>query len=217
MRLNPAPLAWLVAIAPLVVVPAGYWWSAQAGYAPWCWPMIEGCASISRSVRSGSAHALFTAVMLPVAGLAGTVWVLVYAWLRRVRPDAPRRAAEVMVLGLIATLFLVLYASFLGIPGEPYQWLRRYGVTVYFSFTTLAQMLLASLIPLAIWRGVLAGLCFAMLLLGLVSLPLQHAVAEEKALLNVIEWVYASLMTAGFGVIALAWRDTGFALRVELR
>lgn len=216
MRIDPAPLAWMVAVAPFVVVPLGYWWSVEAGHAPLCWPPLEGCTSISRAMRNGPAHHLFTAVMLPLAGLTGTFWLLVYGWLRRVRPQSPSRSAVVLALGLIASLFLVLYATFLGVPGEPYQWLRRYGVTVYFSFTVLAQMLLVSLMPLSPWRGALAGACAAMLLMGLASLPLQYGVADDKALLNSIEWAYAALMTSGFGLVALAWRKSGFALRVEL-
>lgn len=52
----------------------------------------------------------------------------------------------------------------------------------------------------------LIGLCAAMLLLGLASLPMQHLLEDRDAVVNVIEWWYALLMSAGFVAAGLRWR-----------
>ena len=65
------------------------------------------------------------------------------AWDRAIafRPD---RVATLAGLGVTGALFMVLYVVFLGTDGTAYEFMRRYGVTVYFSFTALAQLLLAA-------------------------------------------------------------------------
>ena len=210
--LRPAILALLVGVAPIVVVHACYALSVQAGSVPLCLPYVEGCTSISRAARHGLANHLFKAVMLPVAALIAAFWCVAAVWLRRETTSSARRIHAMRVIGLIGALFLVLYATFLGVDGEAYRWMRRYGVTVYFSFTVLAQLLLASLLPRIWLRRALLLSCGSMLLLGLVSLPLQHFVADRDALLNAIEWSYALLMSSGFVLVGIAWWRVGFRL-----
>lgn len=220
--LDPAILAFVVGLAPIIVVHLAYVVSIAEGFVPACVPFWDGCTSISRAARHGWANHLFKAGMLPLAGGALIYWLLIGHWLRMLRPaDAWSRMAVVW-LGVVATLFLVLYATFLGIEGETYQWLRRYGITVYFSFTVLAEMLLTRLLlpigalPLYLRRSLL-GLCAAMLALGLASLPLQHLMRDRDAAVNAIEWCYTLLMTSVFPLIGLAWRQTGFRLQLVMR
>ena len=47
-------------------------------------------------------------------------------------------------LGLISGLALILYATFLGSEGDGYRFMRRFGTTIYFGFTYLAQVLFAA-------------------------------------------------------------------------
>lgn len=219
--MNAAPLAWAVGLLPLLVVHLCYLISAQAEWVPWCFPYIEGCSSISRAARHGLANHLFKAVMLPNAALTALFWWLSLQWLRTLGRAQMWTLHAMFTLGTIGALFLVLYAAFLGVEGSTYQWLRRYGVTVYFSFTVLAQMLLAH----ALWpeprvshrtRVSLVLLCAAMLLLGVASLPLQYLAQNRDAAVNAIEWSYALLMTTVFPLAGLAWRETGLRLRIAL-
>jgi hypothetical protein len=85
---------------------------------------------------------------------------------------------------------------FLGVEGEIYQWLRRFGITVYFGGTVLAQMLLASLHGRR--ARTLVAVCALLLVLGLASIPLQHFAADRDAAVNALEWTYALLMMLGF-------------------
>ncbi|MGH8445149.1 MAG: hypothetical protein ACREVL_07775, partial [Solimonas sp.] len=112
----------------------------------------------------------------------------------------------VLVLGLLAAAFLALYAAFLGVEGRFYQWLRRYGITVYFAGTVLAEMIAAMLLEKlpALTRRGRAGLvllCAALLGLGLASIPLR-ALDDDGSLINVVEWWYALLMVSGYVAIA---------------
>lgn len=215
--INPAWLALCCGLVPLIAVHLCYALAADEGRVPWCIPYIEGCTSISRAARHGLSNTIFKGLMLPTAALIGLFWILAALRLREYAVSRRPRLHAMRALGLIGALFLVLYASFLGIEGEVYQLLRRYGVTVYFSFTVLAQLLLASLLPVgSTARQSLVGLCGVMLLLGLASVPLQHLGAHRDTAINAIEWCYALLMTSGFVVVAWEWQTAGFRLSLNL-
>lgn len=213
--LHPAWIALGIGVAPIIVVHTCYALSIHAGTAPACVPYIEGCTSISRAARYGLANHVFKAVMLPCAALIALFWWLAAAWLHEVDPSTRRdlRIGAMRALGVIGALFLVLYATFLGVDGDFYRWMRRYGVTVYFSFTVLAQLVLATLLtPGMALRRALASAGALMLCLGLASVPLQHLLEARDAALNALEWNYALLMSLGFVFVGLHWRRT----RVQL-
>ncbi len=82
--------------------------------------------------------------------------------------------------------------------------MRRFGVTIYFGFTYLAQLLLASrLYRLALQDGNRAllkisrlklALCLVVLAIGLISIPVSNFVADNGSIESVIEWNLALLM-----------------------
>lgn len=209
-------LAWATGLVPLVVVHACYLWSATAGLVPWCFPYLEGCTSISRASRQGDVVYFFRAAMLPYSALLALYWALVALWLRELLPAAATRRRTLAALGIIGALFLVVYVTFLGVEGDASRWLRRYGTTVHFSFTALAQILLMSLllreprVPAWIRRAKL-GLCLGMLGLGLLSIPARFFV-DPGAAEDAIEWSYWLLAVSYFPLTGLAWRATGFRL-----
>lgn len=220
LLVHPVWVALAAGLIPLVAVPVAYALSVAEGQVPLCLPLIEGCTSISRAARHGWANHWFKATMLPAASLVMLFWWLGSLWLQSFGDPAPRRRRAMLALGVIAALFLILYATFLGVEGKTYQWLRRYGVTVYFSFTVLAQMMLASVLHRrpqigARTQPLLVALCGAMLLLGVASVPLQNFAANADAAVNAIEWCYALLMTSVFPLVGLAWHRSGFRLQVQ--
>ena len=214
--LRPAWIALAVGLIPVVAVHASYAISVHQGHVPACMPYLEGCTSISRAARFGLANLVFKGLMLPVAALLVVFWWIAGAWIESQR-GALRRITAMRALGMIGALFLILYASFLGADGELYQWLRRYGVTVYFSFTVLAQMLLAALLPLGRLRQSIIALCAVMLLLGLASIPLQHLIEDRRLALDSIEWCYALLMTSVFVLVGIGWAKTPPTLSMRAR
>lgn len=214
--------AWLTVLVPITAAHLAYFVSAAGGHVDWCVPYWDGCTSISRAGRFGLSNHLFRALMLPHAAQLMMFWGLVWLWLRALRPDAGRRSAAVLVLGTVAALFLILYASFLGVEGAVYQWLRRYGINVFFSFSVLAQMLVIALLqpvqqlPNLLRRTMLA-FAAALLILGLLSLPLQHIVRDADRAMDALEWNYALLMALFYGLLGIAWGATDFRVRVSTR
>lgn len=184
-------------LLPLLAVHAAYLLSADAGHVPWCWPWFEGCTSISRAARFGTANLLFKLLMLPHALLLARYW------------SQPAFAAPVRRLGVAAAGALALYLLFLGWEGGLYQGLRRFGITAYFGGVVLAQLLVLHerQVSGTLRRGrrlallVLAG---ALVGLGLLSLPAQYGPMASDAAVNRIEWLYALLMILFYPVIAPA-------------
>ena len=215
-------LACLLALIPLVSVHLAYAVSIAQGTAPACVPYWQGCTSISAAVRNGWANHLFKLSMLPYTSLLFGYWWLCAAWSRQLVPARRRRRYAMLACGTVGAVFLALYIEFLGVEGDTYRWLRRYGINLYFSGTVLAQMLLASLlvgeprVSNHIQRGWLI-LCGLLLGLGLASLPLQFVVDDRHRLLNAIEWLYALLMVTAYPLTGYAWRATGFSPRPEVR
>jgi hypothetical protein len=204
--------AWVL---PVVAAHAAYCIAAAQHLVPWCLPYLEGCTSISRAARHGPASFVFKALMLPTAFVLALFWKYSSAWLAELAPERRRSRQAMLACGVIGAIFLILYVSFLGVEGTFYQWLRRYGVTVYFSFTVVAQMLLMSqlpghvAVPLTLRRALVA-LCLIMLLLGLASIPLRNLFEDRNAAVNAIEWCYALLMSTFFPLAGLAARRTRF-------
>ncbi|TXK59155.1 hypothetical protein [Alkalisalibacterium limincola] len=214
------PLALMVATLPAIATHVAWALSLHAGHIPWCVPYLEGCTSISRAARHGLGNDLFRMVMLPTAALQALFWVAVAAWLRS---GGARVAATVPWLGLLAAVFLALYATFLGSEGDIYRMLRRYGVTVYFAATYLA--LLASLRALQKTRGArdpgyrpLLVVALGMLALGVLSTAATAFVDSRELkdrIENVLEWHLGVWLTAMFLVVAWRWWREG--VRVGLR
>lgn len=197
-----ARLAWLAFALPVVAAHVAYLMSAADGRVPWCLPYADGCSSISRAARAGGASLVFKGLMLPYAAVLMLLWREAADWLVRQAPQSSSRHGTMLHAGRAGAAFLVLYVLFLGVEGSVYQWLRRYGITVYFAGTVLAQLLFTAAVMRLPQRTGRAGssmqvLGAALIGLGLASLPLQHWLERDRAV-NAIEWSYALLMSLYF-------------------
>jgi hypothetical protein len=221
MRAVPiALLAWLVPSAAVFIT---YYVSSSQGQVPTCITFLEGCTSISGAARRDPSIHIFRAMMLPTTTVIAAYWLLVRAWLGHLG-DTGRARDWILALGLVGALFLVLYVVFLGTDGRAYELMRRYGVTVYFAFTALAQLVLAARlqgyppqVQAQAGRGVIrakVGFCAVMLGLGLLNIPAANFF-PDLPLDNVIAWNFALLMHGYFGLTALAWHRAGARLEVR--
>jgi hypothetical protein len=219
------PIALVSWLLPSAAVLISYLVSSALGQVPACVPLLEGCTSISGAARRDPSIHIFRALMLPTATVIGVYWLLVRAWLGHLG-DAGRGRDWVTVLGLIGAVFLVLYVVFLGTDGRPYELMRRYGVTVYFSFTALAQLLLAARLQRLPERvkeetgrviiGAKIGFGAAMLGLGLLNIPAANFFPELQVD-NIIAWHFALLMHAYFGLTAIAWWRSDYRILTVIR
>lgn len=215
-----APLALLAGAVPIVAVHLALFVSLANDYIPRCNPYLEGCASISAAGRHGAANHLFQAFMLPYATLLVCYWLACRRWLRDLGDPAGPALRWMPWLGLVSALFLILYSTFLGSEGDFYRLMRRYGVTVYFSFNLLAQILLTKRLyalrhgrglPFPDWipRAKLA-MCTIVLALGLANVAGAAVLADNDAFENVIEWNAALAMTLFYFLTWQAWRRTDY-------
>jgi hypothetical protein len=205
-------LAWSAALLPLVAAHAAYLISASQGAVPWCVPHLEGCTSISRAARStAAAIVVYKALVLAYSVVVPLFWWQAGIWLREVAPGRRRTQRALLPIGVVAALATATYAAALGVDGDVYQWIRRYGINTGFGFTFLAELLLTAAIARApgvpeALRRALVGLCAAMLTLGVASIPLQFLTGSHGEALNAIEWTYGVLMLCFFPLAGAAWR-----------
>ena len=210
----PRLIGWLNTLVPLLAVIGGYQIAIHQQVVEACLPLLEGCTSISRGVRNGDALFWFRGWMMPLSMLLVFFWVLQRQWL-----DGwlgPRRRHQVILaLGVVSALALVLYANFLGSQGGFYRFMRSFGVTFYFAFAMLAQLIsLQSLRTLeapvdASARRLLKGLWILVILqwlIGLVSLgvTITQPVNKDQAE-NIVEWNFALAMVCFYALNAELW------------
>jgi hypothetical protein len=205
-----APLA--CAVVPAIAVHAAWRLSVAEGHIPDCIPHLEGCTSISRAARHGSANAIFKALMLPAAALQAWSWALAARWIAR-RAGSVDAARGIVPLGIVAGVALALYASFLGTEGALYGWLRRYGITFYFAATFCAMVVFTrQLRALAVGPRLAQAMlwtCMAMLALGFANVvaPLFGTdAALRERLRDAMEWQLGGLICLWFVLQAVTWR-----------
>ena len=176
-------------VLPILAVALASWISVSHQRIPDCQLFIDGCVSVSRAVRAPESIGLFRALM----GIAIVAqW---HFWFSITRRDARCTAAQWSGLG--ATIALLLYVFALGHDGDWYQFLRRFGVTIYFGGTLFAQLWVYRSIHVRqgfTLRSVLWWLTLLPYLLGLAhvitKLSLDSATWENR-----FEWWIATLMS----------------------
>ena len=202
--------ALLIFVLSILAVHVAWLYSVSTKNIPWCFPYIEGCVTISRAARSSDGIFFFKTLMYVVAPLLIWYWHCAYQELRARSGEAFKGLEVMRILGCIGAVFLVLYVYNLGLEGDFYRWMRRYGVIIYFSFTALAQIFFVQ-------RLLIIGkderdrqatklarckqlVCFLQWSMGLVSIPLGLVLKDEAKdiMNNVIEWNFALAMNSFF-------------------
>lgn len=220
MILRALPL--IVGLLPIFTVFTSYWIGIHTADLPSCNPFIDGCTSVSATGRHPPASYLFKGAMLPQSILLAAYWLFNVAWLRAVAkaPSNSRMGHVVGVLGVTGSLFLILYVTFLGSEMPFYEFMRRYGVYMYFALNVFAQAGLAMrVLPVVRALGVpcLVALTRLQLLLawipfglGALNLALKATLEDSGAAENRIEWFFAMQMQLYFLITWFSWRATHF-------
>ena len=228
-RIGARPIWLLPLIAgllPAIATVAAFLASVEMGLVPSCNPFFDGCVSISRAARDDLPNYIFRALVLPGATLQALAWVLCAQWLRSIDPAGGNPPKALSLLGVLAGMFFVLYGAFLGTEGDVYQWLRRYGINLYFGFTYLCMLLTSARIfrlsqggwirlPWHVDRA-LGVYCLLVLTFGLINL-LVKSISVDALLVdrleNSLEWTVSLLFTLFFASLAWLWKLTRFGLR----
>jgi hypothetical protein len=219
----------VVGLVPIVTVFTCYSIAIETAGLPACNPFLDGCTSVSATGRHPPASYLFKATMLPQSILLSAYWLFNVLWLRALQRAAGLPATggrTVGVLGVTGSLFLILYVTFLGTEQPFYEFMRRYGVYLYFALNVFAQLVLAyKVLPLARrWPDtpllalvrtqlVLGWIPFA---LGVLNLVLKAVLEDSGPVESRIEWIFAILMQAYFVITWFCWRETGFGVSASV-
>jgi len=225
MPLYVVPL--IAGLLPVVAVGLSYVIASSLDVIPSCVPFVEGCTSISATGRYPPTSFLFRATMLPESVLLLVYWLLSVAWLRSLRRDAGLPATGGLWIGWLGTgasVALVLYVTFLGTHEPFYEFMRRFGIYLYFLLTIVAQIVLArALLKLPLEAGlrrlarVQLGLALLPFALGALNTTLKATLADPDPVENVIEWNVALLMQVYVVLSWIGWRRSGFAVDFRLQ
>lgn len=213
----------ITGLLPIVAIHLSLVVAIYAGSIPSCFPYFDGCASISATGRYEPATFIFKPAMMSEWTILVFYWLFNVAWLRSLAKEADRDANTgrwIGILGVAGALALIIYVTFLGTQAPFYEFMRRFGVYLYFLFSVIAQIMLARhTISLSRILG-LAGierigkvqmmLALIPFFLGALNLVLKSTLANPDPAENVIEWIFALLMHVYFVLTYFAWRDTGF-------
>ena len=222
--MQPRTLAMTITVLPFLITNIVYIVSAYEGYIPWCFPYIDGCASISKAARNGSSLFIFRATMIGYGVLLIWFWIYVRQWLDQLYGKRTAVANVILWLGVAGALSLMLYVDFLGTSGEFNRFMRRFGILIYFFCIPLAQILLLRqhyrILPslkkdvIKLWylRYQLI-IILLMLIIGIVSgaMEVMHIKTNESE--NIAEWNLALLMQLYFLVIVYLWKDYRYYLK----
>lgn len=228
MLLRLLPL--ITGLLPIIAILASFFIAVDAGRVPPCNPFIDGCTSISATGRYPPASYLFRAAMLPQSVLLTIFWLFSAAWLRALAQAAgkknDRAGSAIGALGAGGALCLILYVTFLGTTEPFYEFMRRFGVYLYFLLTVLAQLGLAWQVRpfaatlandrLAVLANCQLGLAIVPFLMGILNLILKAVLADPDPAENVIEWLFALLMQGWFVLAWMTWQVTGFNARFAI-
>lgn len=222
--MQPSHIAWTLCIVPIVAAHGAYLIALLTDSAEACFPYVAGCTSISRAARVGDALFWFRGLIMPCASLLVFFWWLQRTWLDELLPSAHRKHLWIFASGAIGALFLLLYANFLGSNGEIYNLLRRFGVTLYFSLTAMAQLISLHTLTrkdialppaarrLVQWQLILVSLQWVIGIGNVIAKLLAPEDARNQ-IENVVEWHFALYMTLFFGLSALLWQRQRYRWR----
>lgn len=228
MLLRILPL--ITGLLPIVAIHLSYLIAIYAEKVTACIPYIHGCVSISATGRYPPASFLFKAAMMPEAVILALYWLGNVAWLRALNRSVGETrniGTAVGGFGVAGAMFLILYVTFLGSHEPFYEFMRRFGVYLYFLFSVIAQIILA----IKVLR-MPAGTCSAFLVritriqlalslipfaLGILNLVLKAIFEDSNPSENVIEWIFALMMQSYFVLSYFSWRDTQFTVRFLVR
>lgn len=207
-------LPLIVGIAPLIGVTMAYWLNVRADVLPSCIPYIDGCTSISATGRYMPGSMVFRAVLLPQAAFLTVLWWFSVEWLREVSPTS-RASKAILLFGFTGAVALIVYVSYLGTKEPFYEFLRRFGIYLYFLGTALAQILLTLAMTGSRLRNTMLLVISLPFVLGVTNLLLKLIMDDSNAIENSIEWISALLMQGWFVLLYVAWRGSGLTVTVR--
>lgn len=218
-------LPLLAGLVPLLAAYLAFAIGVRADVLPACVPFIDGCASISAAGRNPPGSFLFRAIMLPQSIVLLMTWYFAVTWIRALDGSAGRSTMSgIHVSGTVSAMALILYVTFLGTTEPFYEFMRRFGIYLFFLGMAVSEILVAVALLKAppVLRSarlkrmvqLMLTLCLLPFALGLLNLYLKATLVNADVSENVIEWIAATLMHCYLIAMYFMWRISGFSLSV---
>ncbi len=213
------PIAIAAGVIPLLTIHISYGWAASNGHVDWCIPYIDSCTSISATGRQPPESYFFKPMMTVTAMLLAVYWWLAYKWFTFLGYIHQRWLRWIIVLGWLSCLGLALYSFTLGLGGDTYRLQRRIGVSSFFGFGYLTQLLLVyalgkTTVIISQHRHLLValeGLAVLILIIGITSVAIS-AYDDQlyHRLDDAFEWLFSLLLCLHIILTGEMWRRTGY-------
>ena len=179
-------LSRIIFLVPVLTVVISYFFSSLGGYVEWCFPLLDGCTSISKVGRYGVSFYLYKIFIIPSVILMIIFWYQINKHFYK--------SSLLVFLSITSCIFLIIYLFALGFEGKFYRFMREIGIFVFFILSPVSQTLLVFSISNNKIKSKfsLKTLLFVYLLFlvgYLLILPFDNSNYE-----NVIEWNFALLI-----------------------
>ncbi len=193
-------LSRIIFLVPVLTVVVSYFFSSLGGYVDLCFPLLNGCTSISKVGRYGVSFYLYKIFIIPSVILMIIFWYQVNKHIHK--------SNLLFLLSITSCIFLIVYLIALGFEGKIYRFMREIGIFLFFILTPLCQTWLAFSISNKKIRSkffINTLLSIYLVCVGsyLLILPLDNSNYE-----NMIEWNFALLIFLFFPLFTSLLRKT---------
>ena len=179
-------LSRIIFLLPVLTVVISYFFSSLGGYVEWCFPLLDGCTSISKVGRYGVSFYLYKIFIIPSVILMIIFWYQINKYFYK--------SNLLLFLSVTSCIFLIIYLFALGFEGKFYRFMREIGIFVFFILSPVSQTLLVFSISNNKIKSKFSLKTFLFVYLlfvvgYLLILPFDNSNYE-----NVIEWNFALLI-----------------------
>ena len=184
----------LISFLPFVAIHLSLYLSFQDGLLISCNPYVEGCYSISKVARQPSSI-IFFKVTLSISAL-----LLFFIWEKIFKSDLYKTH---IFFGKLGSISLIIYIIALGNDGFLYEFMRRFGVFIFYMITLYLQWIYTfaqtKLLVLSTHRVLfLKILAYLQIMIFIFSLPFFLIIKNDGYIENIIEWWISLTITIWF-------------------
>lgn len=184
----------LISFLPFVAIHLSLYLSFQDGLLISCNPYVEGCYSISKVARQPSSI-IFFKVTLSISAL-----LLFFIWEKIFKSDLYKTH---IFFGKLGSISLIIYIIALGNDGFLYEFMRRFGVFIFYMITLYLQWIYTfaqtKLLVLSTHRVLfLKILAYLQIMIFIFSLPFFLIIKNDGYIENIIEWWVSLTITIWF-------------------
>ena len=205
-------ISFYIFIIPTITVILSYFFSLYLDLVPSCFPMFEGCTSISRTGRYYPVNIFFKSFMFLSGAFILLYWFKNYSFFQTLKNSYLIKATY--FFGVISIIFLFLYLIFLG-ENDYYRFFRKIGIFIFLLFSIISELLLSiiyrlnhmhlSFNKIAVKYKLILSLFLVSI--GIILLPFMIMKIENVSnLRNIISWNFFLFIQFNFLLTFIIWK-----------